>query len=139
VAGEGTTGSTVLSHHDLVVWQRAVDLVTAVYECTAGFPKAETFGLASQLRRAAVSVCANIAEGRGRETTRDYLHFLSIAYGSLMETDALVHVAFRLGFVDREQLDRCLKLASEVGRMLVALRKSLRGRLKSGPSGPSRT
>jgi four helix bundle protein len=89
----------------IVAWQKADDLAVSVYEVSKCFPKAEIYGLTSQLRRAAVSVAANIAEGSGRESQRDYLHFLHIARGSLAETDYLIHLAFRLHYLTDQQAE----------------------------------
>jgi four helix bundle protein len=93
-------------------WQLADDLVVAVYEATKSFPKEETYGITSQIRRAASSVAANIVEGASRESSKDYAHFLQIARGSLAETQYFLHLAFRLGYMredearDLEQLSR---------------------------------
>jgi four helix bundle protein len=87
----------VASHRDLVVWQKAVELTVLCYACSKFFPRDERFGLTSQFRRAAVSVAANIAEGRGRGTTNGFLNFLWIATGSLTELDTHAVIAHRLG------------------------------------------
>lgn len=120
----------VASHRDLLVWQKAMDLVTASYRLTSKFPKTETYGLASQLQRAAVSIPANIAEGKGRATTGAYLQHLSIAAGSLAELDTHLGVALRLGYVDQREITGITEQLEEVGRMLTGLRKSL----KPGPN-----
>ena len=120
----------VASHRDLLVWQKAMDLVTASYRLTSKFPKTETYGLASQLQRAAVSMPANIAEGKGRATTGAYLQHLSIAAGSLAELDTHLGVALRLGYVDQREITGITEQLEEVGRMLTGLRKSL----KPGPN-----
>jgi four helix bundle protein len=100
-------------------------LVTACYRLTSGFPESELYGLPSQLQRAAVSVPANIAEGKGRATTGAYLQHLSIAAGSLAELDTHLGVAQRLGYIDDNQLNQITGQLEEVGRMLTGLRKSL--------------
>ena len=93
-------------------WQLADDLVVAVYEATKSFPREETYGITSQIRRAASSVTANIVGGASRESSKDYAHFLQIARGSLAETQYFLHLAFRLGYMredeahDLEQLSR---------------------------------
>src|SRR5437867_1308629 len=87
------------SYRDLIVWQKAMDLAVLVYGFTEGFPAAEVHRLSSQITRAAAPVPANIAEGRGRGTSRDYANFLAIARGSLMETDTFLRLAIRLGFL----------------------------------------
>ena len=116
-------------YQDLEVWRKAMDLVIECYRLTAYFPKQECFGLSSQLQRAAVSVPANIAEGRGRYHTRDFLRFLSIASGSLAEIETHVMIAVRLEYLTSEQAQRTLAKADEVGRMLRGLQKSLRSKL----------
>lgn len=115
----------IASHRDLIVWQRAVELAVAGYQLTKAFPKSETYGLASQLQRAAVSVSANIAEGKGRGSTGAYLNYLSIAAGSLAELDTQIEIAERLKYVTRECAQDAIKKIEEVGRMITGLRKSL--------------
>jgi four helix bundle protein len=119
----------VRSHRDLIVWQRALELVQEVYGVTGGFPRREEFGLAAQMRRAAVSIPANIAEGHGRRTTRDYLRFLSMANGSLRELETYWDVVLMLKYVGPEQLAKTLELGEETGRMLMKLRAALQRRL----------
>jgi four helix bundle protein len=85
------------NHRQLDVWQKSVDLVSSIHSLTANFPKSEQFGLTSQLRRAAVSVPANIAECAGRKSSKEYLQFISVASGSLSELDTLIIIAHRLG------------------------------------------
>ncbi len=114
------------TYRDLDVWQRAVDLVEAVYVLTRGFPDTERFGLASQMQRAAVSVPANIAEGYGRSHRGDYLHQLSIARGSLMELETHLTIAVRLKLVTRDQAVGVWDLAQQVGQMLNKLIRSLK-------------
>jgi four helix bundle protein len=120
------------SFRDLRVWQRAVDLSVAVYDLTDRFPRKEVFGISNQLRRASVSVSSNIAEGYGRGTTRDYVHFLSIARGSNSEVQTQLVIARRLHFGVEQDLDKAEALSHEVGKMLNALMKSLRGAEKRG-------
>ena len=92
--------STVRSRRDLLVWQESMALVEDVYRCTARFPVAERFGLASQVRRSAVSIASNIAEGSSRRTTAELLHFLYVARGSLAELETQLEIATRLGYID---------------------------------------
>ena len=113
------------SHRDLLVWQKAMVLVTVCYEISDKFPGSERFGLTSQLRRAAVSVPANIAEG----TTKSFLNFLSIADGSLAELDTHLELAVRLKFVSRETQQTIQPRIDEIGRMLTGLRRSLKRNL----------
>lgn len=106
------------TYRDILVWQRAMDLVEAAYKMSDRFPEEERFGLTSQLRRAAVSVPANIAEGYGRTHRGDYLHHLSIARGSLAELETHVAIAVRLGFAKREDALLVWEIAQDVGKML---------------------
>jgi four helix bundle protein len=113
---------TVRSFRDLIAWQRAIDLVEGIYVATQDWPSDERFGLTSQIRRAAVSVMANIAEGQGRTGSREFLHHLSIADGSLSEVEAHLLFAHRLRFIDEATLDRLLQ-------HLERTRSPLRGRI----------
>lgn len=115
----------VRSYRDLVAWQKAMDLAELVYSATKAFPKDELYGLTSQLRRAAVSVPSNIAEGQGRNTTRDFRNHLSIAYGSLQEVETQSLLSHRLGFLPRENLQTILEMTSEVARLINGLSSSL--------------
>ena len=115
----------VRSYRDLVVSGRAVDLVAEVYRLSAGFPREEQFGLTAQVRRASVSVAANIAEGSGRATSPDLMNFMSIARGSLKEAESMVFVAQRLGFASAADCIEAERLADETSRMLAALRVSI--------------
>lgn len=114
------------TYRELDVWQRAMDLVEAVYLLSRDFPEAEKFGLTSQVRRAAVSIPTNIAEGYGRTHRGDYLHHLSMARGSLMEVETLLTIAGRLKLVTRPQAKETWDLAQQVGRMLTRLIASLK-------------
>jgi four helix bundle protein len=117
--------SSIESHRDLIVWQKAMDLTVAVYEIARLLPQHEVNGLRSQMTRAAASVAANIAEGKGRSTARDFANFLHIARGSLAETETFILLAIRLRYIDQAHCDAALGLVDEVGRMLTALRKRL--------------
>ena len=110
---------------DLIVWQKAVQLTTAIYRCTESFPKDERFGLIAQVRRAAVSVPSNIAEGAGRSSSREYRHLLAIARGSNMELQTQLVIAVELGFGTKNELEHAEALSIEVGRMLAALMRHL--------------
>ena len=114
------------SHQDLVAWQEAMRLVEMVYRRTAAFPRKETFGLSAQLRRSAVSVPSNIAEGAARNTSGELLQFLGVANGSLAELQTQLEIAVRLGFLHAGT--DCSEQASRVGKILTALRKSIRAR-----------
>jgi four helix bundle protein len=125
--------SEVRSYRDLLVWQRAMDLALAVYSLSRSFPECERFALVSQLRRAAVSVPSNIAEGHVRSSTRDFLRFLSIAAGSLAEIETQLLLSHRLDYVDAQRMNVTLKDADELGRMIRGLQASLSSRLADSP------
>jgi four helix bundle protein len=106
---------------DLKCYQRAVDLALLIYETTRAFPKEELFGLTAQLRRAAVSIISNIAEGKGRSTEKDLIRFLVIARGSLFEVEAQIALAERLCYINPRQAARVLAQASETGKLINGL------------------
>ena len=116
------------NYQNLAAWQKAMDLVEAVYAVTRSFPTDERFGLTSQLRRAVVSVPSNIAEGEGRRSRNEFVHFLSTAYGSLREVETQLMIAVRLGYIDEPTSRPPLSLAAEVGRLINGLSKSLERR-----------
>jgi four helix bundle protein len=118
----------VRSFRDLIVWQRSKELSLAIYDLTSQFPHGELYGLTSQLRRAAVSIMSNIAEGHGRGSTPQLMHFLSIARGSTFEVQSQLILASELGFGRAELVVRCESLCDEVGRMLYATLSSLRAK-----------
>ena len=113
------------SYQELKVWQMAMNVATEIYDWTKVFPKHEMYGLSSQLQRSAVSVPANIAEGHGRSTTRDYLRHLSIARGSLAELETEILLAKQIGYGDMEKAAQLLEGVAEVSRMLRGLQKAL--------------
>jgi four helix bundle protein len=115
--------ASVHTHRDLIAWQEAIRLVEIVYRDTAGFPSEETFGLKNQLRRSAVSVPSNIAEGSARNTMGELVQFLGIARGSLAELETQLVVATRLGLLN--EAVSSIKQVDRVGRLLSALLKSL--------------
>jgi four helix bundle protein len=115
---------------DLEVWQKSMDLAVDVYGIARQFPREERFELTSQLRKAVVSVSSNIAEGSGRATTKDLLNFLSTARGSLRESESLLLLSQRLGYVSEQDLKAVIQLVHRIGQMLTALRKKLRKKLK---------
>lgn len=124
----------VFSYRDLSVWQVAMQLTESVYTVTRSFPQRELYALANQLQRAAVSIPSNIAEGHARNTTRDYLRFVSIAMGSLAEVETQIELAARLNYLGIEQRDALFTTTDELGRMLQGLRKSLQSKLAPFPS-----
>ena len=118
----------IKSYRELVVWQKAMELVVEGYKVAGLLPKTELYGLKSQIERAAVSVPANIAEGHGREHLGDYLRHLSVAMGSLMELETHLLIAEKLTFLAATEIARALQMSGEVGRMLAGLTRSLRQR-----------
>ncbi|MDW7712568.1 MAG: four helix bundle protein [Deferrisomatales bacterium] len=116
----------VRSYRDLVVWRRSMDLAIECYRATDGFPAHETYGLASQIRRAAVSIPANVAEGHARVHRKEFEHHLSIARGSLAEFETHLEIAASLGYLSAEQTRSLKEGAGQTGRMLNALLTSLR-------------
>ena len=114
------------SFRNLIVWQRAVELSVAVYKLTSGFPPSEQFGLTNQLRRAAVSIASNVAEGYGKSSRGEYVQFLGHARGSNCEVQTQIVIARKLGFGAEANLEHADGLATEVSKMLVTLMKKLR-------------
>jgi four helix bundle protein len=110
---------------DLVAWQVSMDFAEAVYQATRTFPTDERFGLRMQLRRAAVSVSANVAEGHGRSSRREYARFVLIARGSLKEAETLLLLSVRLGFMRNDIAEDLLSIAERINRLLTGLRKRL--------------
>ena len=113
------------SYRELTTWKRAMELAESIYRATADFPAPERYGLTSQLRRSAVSVVSNIAEGRGRRTTKDFRRFLDIAYGSLCEVETQLLLSERLALLEEKNARRATDLAKETGRLINGLRSSL--------------
>ena len=109
------------SYRELVVWQKSMMLVKSVYILVRKLPKEEIYALSDQMRRAVISVPSNIAEGYARESSRDYVHFLSIAKGSLYELDTQIQVSIMLGFFNEEQANEALSLCDECARMLTSM------------------
>ena len=116
---------TIRSHRDLIVWQKAMVLVTDVYSLTKTFPREEIYGLTAQIRRAAASVPANIAEGQGRRLGREFHQFLGNARGSLLELDTHLELALRVGYLSGEQHVSIRQKLDEVGRLLNGLMRSI--------------
>jgi len=113
------------SYKDLLVWQKSMTVVTLIYQLTRSFPQDERFGLVVQMRRAAVSVPSNIAEGQSRHTSGEFIQFISHAEGSLAELDTQVLIAIELGFCTQSQADGILSLIDESQRMLNGLCQKL--------------
>jgi len=119
------------NYKDLIAWQKAMDLVEAVYTATKLFPKEEMYGLTSQIRRAAVSIPSNIAEGQGRKSSNEFARFLAIAYGSLREVETQILIAERLSYLKRRDVEPLIELSSQVGRLINGLSNSLCSRSAS--------
>jgi len=115
----------VQTFRDLIVWQRSMELTVAIYRLTQKFPREEIYGLTSQIRRSAVSIPSNIAEGQGRLSQREFKHFLSIARGSNSELQTQLEIARALGFGESTMIDEAEILSHEVGKMLFALLESI--------------
>jgi four helix bundle protein len=119
------TQAPIKSHRDLIVWQKGMDLVVLIYQATAAFPKHELYGLVSQLRRAAASIPANIAEGQGRRSKAEFCQFLGNARGSLLELDTHLELSLRLKYLTPSQHERIHKDVVEVGKLTNGLLRSL--------------
>ena len=116
------------SYQDLIAWQRSVAFVTQIYCSSQNFPPQERFGLTSQLRRAAVSIPSNIAEGQARSSPREFQYFLSNARGSLAEIETQIQIAGNLGYLKPNQSESLMASAGEVGRLISGLMASIKGR-----------
>ena len=115
------------NYRDLLVWQKGIELAKLLYPLSAQFPQEEKFGLISQIRRAAVSIPSNIAEGQARHTTGEFVQFISHAEGSVAEVDTQLFLAVELDFIRNNQAARCFDLLGDERRMLNALRRKLTG------------
>ncbi len=111
----------IKTYRDMLVWQKSMDLVVEIYNITKDFPKEESFGLVSQMRRAAVSIPSNIAEGQGRKATKDFVRFLLIAQGSKAELQTQILICERLGYLPKEQTHSAKMYTEEIGKMLYAI------------------
>ena len=113
-------------HRELTVWQKSVDFTTHIYRLTEKFPKSEIYGLTSQMRRAAISIALNIAEGAARKTSKEFIQFLTIARGSISEIDTHLEIVGRLRYVSPQHLDALDASLTELDRMLSGLVKNIR-------------
>jgi four helix bundle protein len=118
------------SFKDLIIWQKGMELVSDIYALTKSFPKEELYGLTSQIRRAAISIPTNIAEGWGRGTTKNYIQFLEIARGSLYELNTLIIISYNLNYIIQENCGTIEAKINEIGRMLNALITKLDSKTK---------
>jgi four helix bundle protein len=115
-------------HEQLDVWRKSVDLTVEVYRITETFPKDERFGLTSQIRRASISIAANIAEGAGRRSDKEFLNFLSMSQGSASEGETELLIAYRLGYLPEDVFNTAMEMLDEIGRMITGLCKHLRAK-----------
>ena len=118
---------SIKTYRDLQIWQKSMTLVTEVYKISKGFPKDEAYGLTSQIRRCSISIPSNIAEGYGRNSTNEYIHFLRIATGSLYELQTQIEICMNLDYLNRGEFDKLYELSREIERMI----SSLAGKLSS--------
>lgn len=119
------------TYKDLIAWQKSVALVTSIYALTKTFPADEKFGIVSQLNRASVSIPSNIAEGWGRESSKNYLQFLRVSRGSLMETETLLEISKNLGLINNSDFLTITNQIQEVSKILQGLIKSIQQKIKS--------
>ena len=119
-----------MEYTDLTVWQKSMDLVAEVYRIVKLLPRDEQHALSSQMRRAAVSIPSNIAEGFGRASTKDYLHFLNIARGSAYEVETQLRICVKISYIQDKEIEKALGLLKEVKSMLNALISKLRNKLE---------
>lgn len=126
--------SKILSYKDLIVWQKGMTLAEQVYLITAGYPKSELYSLTDQMRTAAVSIVSNIAEGKGRESIQEYLHFLAISQGSLTELETQILLSIRLRYLSEIDAETPLSLCDEIGRMLNTMRTKLKAASQLTPN-----
>ncbi|MYH63251.1 MAG: four helix bundle protein [Caldilineaceae bacterium SB0675_bin_29] len=117
--------TSIRSYRDLIVWQKSIDLTLRTYKLTGRFPSEERYGLTSQMRRAAASIPANIAEGHARRSTGEYLQFLGIARGSLAELETFLTLSERLGLIGSEISDSLWENCAEISKMLAGLVRSI--------------
>ncbi len=122
--------SNIQSYRDLVVWQKAMALAALCYAKTRSFPKAELFGMTSQIRRASASIPANIAEGNGRENMAFYVHFLRVAQGSLKELETHILLSQTVELMNQQDAEQLLDQCENVGRLLRSLIRALQEKMK---------
>ena len=121
---------SVKDYRDLIVWQKSMDLAENIYAVSTLFPKSEIYGLTSQIRRAAISVPSNIAEGQGRYSDADFARFLSIANGSVKEIETQLLLAVRLNYLQSSQIHVSIDLCSEIARLIAGLKGKLQDKIK---------
>ena len=119
----------VQNYSQLIAWQKAMEMVTMIYRVTKQFPKEEMYGLTSQIRRAAVSIPSNIAEGQARTSTKEFLQFLAVAQGSRAEVETQIQIALRLDYMTNNRAQEILTLLSEIRKLMYGLSKVLQRKL----------
>ena len=122
---------SISSFRDLRVWQLGMELAEKVYLLTSDFPKSETYGLSSQMRRSAISIPSNIAEGQGRDSTKEFLHSLAISFGSLCELETQLILANRFNYISQEDLQTVFSILTATSKTARGLRKSLKLKLEN--------
>ncbi len=123
---DGRIFVAVKNYRDLIAWQKAMELALLVYRCTAAFPDAETYALTSQIRKAAVSVPSNVAEGQGRKSEAEFRRYLRVAHGSLREVETQILLADQLGYLPERSTTNLMELAAETGRLISGLIRVLK-------------
>jgi four helix bundle protein len=129
VAEEQRESGKVLHYKDLQIWQKGMRLTKVIYQLTRGFPTEERYGLASQMRRAAVSIPSNIAEGQARRGTKEFVQFLSVASGSLAELDTQLLLSMDLGYTQRTDATAAATEITEIQKMIAAIQRKLAARM----------
>jgi four helix bundle protein len=120
---------SISSFRELRVWQLGMDLAERIYILTDSFPKSETYGLTSQIRRSAVSVPSNLAEGHGRNSTKEFLQFIAIAFGSICELETQILLSHRFKYIETDDLEKILALLTETSKTIRGLQKALKAKL----------
>ena len=123
--------SYIKSYKELIVWQKAIELVREIFRLTGKFPKSELYGLVSQMRRASVAIPSNIAEGYGRRSRKEYTQFYSIAYGSGLELETQIFISKDLGFAPYKDFEKSEMILSEVLKMLNSMIAKLNAKLET--------
>lgn len=116
----------IVCYKDLIVWQKAMTMVEIVYNLTKNLPKEELFALTNQIRRAAISVPSNVAEGFGRQSKKEYQQFLSIANGSVCEIETQLFLCVKIGYLTEDSIQEALQLLSEIGKMIRSIKQKIK-------------
>ena len=122
-------GSKIASYNNLIVWQKAIEFVTVIYKTTKLFPSDEKFNLITQINRAVVSISVNIAEGYGRESSKNYLQFLRISRGSILELETLLLISKNLNYLPIEDYEKLMENLNEISKLLQGLIKSIQNKI----------